>query len=619
MKSQLLIYFGTNIIVTVSCDASGRSHGTEPIFYSGQIDDSHIERIKKFYEESVGISKIDTHYVFAETLDTSFKKEVIKKLSLEGMTPKSFTLNPSVILTEYALKQNSINDASFGEHVMVIYSNDESLRLTGAVFDGKNWQWNASKLQIDRVGSSPLKRCIVECLINERDKNLHAIDERNREKEVEYQMQFVEDWLSNYKKLESSDNFVVDFKFSFESSTTRIRIPKKEVELSYDKLLSPAITSIIDYKKDKCDGSLKYAILVGFAFEEENFTSKVKNALECNEQFSVVTINRLTTIFKEYLEACDFEEDYGKYDKITQEKELIYKNNLEWIQYAQELTKFNDELLAELKVLQQRVSADTETFNSMMASADRFMRKSEFEPARDALKTSIFPSTLAMNSIKESRALLAKKENLEGVFDKLNNVDGARFLIHKIQENAERITDQINTVNKYSEDIKKRLERIDFCESHFDEYLDLKRVFKRTSDYKEMKSLVEKMKELSDEPMPELTLRQVSAQISATKEKVKDGWFKKKSILRIHVSVKGEESLPCDALLNVSNKMRVRPSEGDADCLAFEIRKGQSSFTVQVDSTKCQLDFNTDLVCQLFTAVDVIDKKAIDCEPIIIK
>ena len=619
MKSQLLLYINTSIIVPVSCDAGGRSHGTEPIYYSGKINSEQIEQIKDFYQSTTGVSTIDTHYVFAENLDATFRKELITDFSNEGMQPKSFTLNPSIILAEYALKQASSAESSFGEHVMIVYSNDEALRLTATVYDGTQWQWNANNKVIDKVGSSPLKRCIIECLIAAKDKSSGSLDERKREKEIEYQMQFADEWLSEYKKLSSSDNFIVDFKFSFETSSVRLRIPKKEIELSYDKILSPAVSTIIDYKKERCNASVKYAVFFGPAFEEENFTLKVKNAIECNEQFSVITINKFGKVLRDFLVGCEFEEDFGKYDRITQEKERIYKSNLEWIQYAQELIEFGGKLEAELKELNIRVADDTASLEAIIGSCNAQMQKSAFDEAREVLGGKIFPSVLAGNSIKEARLLLAQKENLEGVFEKLERVDGARILITKIQNNAENLSDLINKSNSHADAIKNKSARIDFCESKYDEYLDLKRKFKRTTVYKEQKALVEQMQEISDEPMPALKLRQVFAEIIARKEKVKAGWFKKKDILHVTVKVKDDDTLPCEALLNISNKVRIKSSEGDDDCLAFEIEKGSSLYTVTIENEDNILDFSKDIICQLFVGKDVLDKHAIDCEYLTVK
>ena len=91
MKSKLLLYIDTNIIVPVSCDPSGRTHETESILYNGIIDLSHIEIIQDFYQKTTGVNTIDTHFVFAETIETPLKKKIMETFSKEGIKPVSFT------------------------------------------------------------------------------------------------------------------------------------------------------------------------------------------------------------------------------------------------------------------------------------------------------------------------------------------------------------------------------------------------------------------------------------------------------------------------------------------------------------------------------------------------
>lgn len=622
MKSKLLLYIDTNIIVPVSCDPSGRTHETESILYNGIIDLSHIEIIQDFYQKTTGVNTIDTHFVFAETIETPLKKKIMETFSKEGIKPVSFTTNPSIVLTEYALKQIPGGENSFGDNVAVIYSNDDSLRLTGTIYDGNGWQWNASNSRIPKVGNSPLKRCLVECLINERDKNLGAIDNRNREQEIAYQMQFADEWLQLYKNsrmLESNEDLIVNFKFSFEDSNVRLRLSKREIELSYEKTLAPAISSIVEYKEKKCSNAIKYAILVGPAFEEENFTSKVKNALDCNEQFSVIPYVRLSSVFAKYLSACELEDNYAKFDQISRTNENIFKNTLDWIQYAQLLTEFNENLSSELRELSIRVDEDTEMLKSVIQATDLHMQKSVFSEARLTLNKTMFPSTLVSNSIQEARLLLAKKENLEGVFAKLECVDGARQLINKIEDNSDKLKAGIGVSESHREAIANKSKRIDYCEEHYDKYLDLKREFNKAATYKDKVELVLKMKDVSDEPMPELKFRQVFAEIKYTKEKVKVSFFKKKDVLHITVNVKDDEKLPCTALLNISNKVLIRASDGDAECLAYEIEKGENTFSVDLESTDCQLDFNKPIYCYVFVGRNVLDKAAIKCDSVVIK
>lgn len=618
MNPKLLLYFDTNIIVPVSCDAYGRTHETEPVSYSVTPEFSHIEIIKEFYQRTIGVSVIDTHFVFAESIEESFKKKVIKSFADEGLKPKSFTIIPSLILTDYALKQVS-GDATFGENVAVIYSNDESLRVTGSIYDGNAWQWNVSKNIIPAVGSSPLKRSLVECLINERDRGYGAIDERNRQYEIEYQMQYADDWLADYKRLDSNDDLTVDFKFSFEDTNVRLRIPKREIELSYERTLAPAISALVEYRERKCSNSVKYAVLVGPAFEEENFTFKVKTALDCHEQFSVVPYIRLSSILAKFLVNCEAEDDFDIFDRISAENDKLYKNSIEWIDNAQVLTEFNEDLNAELCELTRRVADDSRTLEAIISATDACLAKSKFDEAREALNGTVFPSTLVSNSIQATRLLLSKRENMEGIFARLERVDGARQLCNKIQDNLEKLRDKIAESESHNKAIADKNARIDFCEAHYDEFLDLKRQFNRATTLKEQRELVEKMTELTNEPMPELRLRQVLAEIKYTKERVKVGFFKKKDVLNITVNIKNDDTLPCDALLNISNKVQIRASEGDADCIALEIDKGESAFSTTLESPNEQLDFTKPIYCYLFVARNVLDKSAIECDSVVIK
>lgn len=618
-KSNLLLYFDTNVIISVSCDASGRTHETEALSYSTCPDISHIEIIRNFYQKTTGINTIDTHFVFAETIESSFKKKVIETFSKEGISPVSFTTIPSIVLTNYALRQVPGNKTSFGENVVIIYSNEESLRLTGTIYDGNVWQWNVTNNIIPKVGNSPLKRALVECLINERDKHLGAIDARNREKEINYQMQFVDEWLPIYKKLESREDLIVDFRFSFEDDFVKLRIQKREIELSYEQTLAPAVSAIADYKEKKCSNSVKYAILIGPAFEEENFTFKVKTALECHDHFSVIPHTRLSRIFAEYLENCELTDDFSKFDEINTYYEKLYKNNLEWIQYARVLTEFNEQLNAELSVLSKYVADDTKALATIISDTDLFLKKSAFDDAREALDKTKFPSLSVNNSIQEARLLLAKKENMEGIFGKLEYVDGARQLIKKIQDNSTMMRNEIIISESHRNTIDEKSSQIDFLESHYDDYLDLKREFNKAPDYRAKKELVEKMRDITLEPMPELKLRQVFAEIKYTKEKVKVSFFKKKDVLHITVNVKDDEKLPCTALLNISNKVLIRASDGDAECLAYEIEKGENTFSVDLESTDCQLDFNKPIYCYVFVGRNVLDKAAIKCDSVVIK
>ncbi len=619
MKSKLLLYFDDNIIVPVSCDADERSHETDVINYKAFTDLSYIELIREFYLKTTGTNRIDSHFIFAETIDEASRKRIIGDFTKEGFTPASFTAIPSIILTEYAMKQSASENASFGENVAVLYSDDNVLRMTGTVYDGTSWKWNAKCVNIPEVGDSPLKLSLVKCLINERDKHLGAIDERKMKREVEYQMQFADEWLSLYKTIASNEDLIVDFKFTFEDSSVKLRLAKRVIEQYYEQTLAPAISSICEYKEKTLNNSIKYVVLVGPAFEEDNFTSKVKNALECNDLSSVIPHSRLASAMGEYLKTCELSDNFSKFDQIYAAESKMYKSNTEWIQYAKALTNFNEELSRESTELSRHVTQDTKVLNSILDASNNYLKTSSFNDAREILGKTLFPTALTNNSLKACRLLLAKKENMESIFAKLKTVDGARILIKKIQDNTEKIRTEIEIAESHREAIKTLNEKINHCENHYEEYLDLKREMNRAQDYNTKKELIEKMRDITVEPLPELKLRPVDAEIKYSREKVKVGLFKKKDVVHITVRILHEETLPCDAVLNVSNEVLIKLTEEGERCEVFEIEKGSDSLSVDLDSSTSSLDFSKPIYCYLFVAKKVLDKRAITCDPLIIK
>ena len=158
-----MLFVDENFIVPVVCDADGRMHTMETMNYSGADDVQYLEGLTDFYRSATGISVIDTHFLFVESLDMNFRRKFISVLQKEGLNPVSFTCVPSVVLTDFAVAQGLTSPAVFGDSVIILYSSSDLLKVTGTVYDGNSWQWNAKVSVFDGVGDSPLKKAVVEC------------------------------------------------------------------------------------------------------------------------------------------------------------------------------------------------------------------------------------------------------------------------------------------------------------------------------------------------------------------------------------------------------------------------------------------------------------------------
>ena len=348
-----MLFVDENFIVPVVCDADGRMHTMEAMNYSGADDVQYLEGLTDFYRSATGISVIDTHFLFVESLDMNFRRKFISVLQKEGLNPVSFTCVPSVVLTDFAVAQGLTSPAVFGDSVIILYSSSDLLKVTGTVYDGNSWQWNARVSVFDGVGDSPLKKAVVECVVNERDRVSGFLsDARSRNEEIEWQMNNADEWLAQ-------DMVIRDYRYHFDnSSSSTVRFSKKVIEQYYEKRLAPAVSGISEYVKNISGNSLKLSVLVGPAFEEERFCEKAKMVVGSPNVVSI-TSPRLPKALSVFFSQSGVKDDFSTFDAVMVESMRRYKAVQEWIGSAGMIHGLKRSMSAELATLTDRVRQDS--------------------------------------------------------------------------------------------------------------------------------------------------------------------------------------------------------------------------------------------------------------------
>ena len=154
----------------------------------------------------------------------------------------------------------------------------------------------------------------------------------------------------------------------------------------------------------------------------------------------------------------------------------------------------------------------------------------------------------------------------------------------QIEELRDKIVAAYDIMRQQQKEVETQKENIMFYESHYDDYLDMLRKFKRSNTLLERRNMVAEMARITREELPALKLRTVDVNLKAELKVVKEGLFgmKKKKSVVISVTVKNGDILPCDAVLNVSTEQQIEANEGESRCMAFVLPKGESSFSEEI-------------------------------------
>lgn len=620
MNSCLLLYIDEYILVPVSYDADGHSHEAGIINYSDCGDYSYVEKIKDFFYSTTGLGQIDVHYLFAESLELKRRKEIIDALLKEGFRPIAYRGSSSLILTDYAVAQGLTSTPDFGDIVVLLYSSSDSLRITGSVFDGRQWQWNTRVERVGGVGDSPLKRAIVECVVDERDKaSGFLVNSKSREEEIQYQSKNSEDWLLIYKN-DSPDLLIRDYRYHFDSKSSYIvRLSKNIIEQHYERSLAPAVSCISDYVKASLSALPKLAVFIGPAFEDERFAEKAKIATGCKDSV-YIPYTRLSSVLSAYSDKFDYRDDYSLFDERMEDDIKNQKTVLEWIGAASKMYELSRAFESGLLQLSQKVSNDKSTVTQVLSKVDLILEHCEYDEASKVLNSVELPAPDTKFAVSEARRLLVRKEKMMPILEKLKAVPGAREVIHEIDVLVENVNRQLSDCKENEVVLNEKKEKVLFYKNHEQEALELKNEFHRAHDFKTKKDLVKAMaKVMPPSALPALRLNQVAVELFGEKQRVKTGLFSRKESLHVGMKVLNDEELPCDAVLNVSRKVVIRATEEMPGCLAFQVEKGRRDFSVDIDFPVDGLDFKEPVYVCLFVGKDVLDKQAVKCNCLTIK
>ena len=149
------------------------------------------------------------------------------------------------------------------------------------------------------------------------------------------------------------------------------------------------------------------------------------------------------------------------------------------------------------------------------------------------------------------------------------------------------------------------------------EYIRLKQKLDSEKDYRNRKKLLDQIRSISDDNLPEISLPQVTARLSAHIDVV-GGLLNKKKVLKFSVTLNPGEKLPCDAELHIATKTLT--SVDDYMCCSFRIPKGTSgTFSDELQLPNVYVDPKKTIYLYLFPDKNAVDRNAIKADFIYVK
>ena len=590
-----------------------------------------LTNIKQFYIDNTGDMSVNisTSFVFGESIGFDARKQFISSMAKNGFTPVSFSKTLSAVLIDYACR--SMPDVKFGDHTLVITSAADTLRLTSAVFDGDKWLSDGTFELIEGVGDAPLKKAFIKYVVEQVDRNRGYLTTREKfQKECEWQNQNAERWLS---RADSAGNiFISDFAYSFDADVKySCDVSKRFLDAVLEDAVRNAVSQIISFKNRVMGTHIAYAIFCGPAFDDNDFVNMMRSSLD-NPTYlclsSYLMPKALSVFFEKYYDLAD---DFDKYDLAVAAMQKSSAAISTWVESAGKIRDLWEGLKETVPELKAALTEDLKRYDEMVQMCDERLSHSDFKGAYDKLNTYLLPSTRTSTASRAVNEYIRKANELHPVFDKIKSVDGARIVVEQITAECDNVLSENGLItiaralptlldrkrNDGSCADENQRDSVAYYESHYDEYVDLKSRFNLSNNIREKRELIALMEKITKEPLPEVTIRHVAVELFAELKVEKTGFLGLKTKKELHYSVKvrGNETLPCDAVINISTNVQQKANEGSSTCVAIEIPKGESYFEGVLPLPDSRIQEDKPIYVFIFVAPDVLDKEALEANP----
>lgn len=590
---------------------------------------SVLGELKAFWDRSTSVPfsynnySIPTVYLFAdsEAISECSKSRFLQKMKEEGFPPISFSVNPIIPVCRYVQTEISSFKPEFGNSILFLNSVGETLRFSSAVFDGESFLTDGKTGRVENFGETPLKNALVRHIVDAVDHSCGRIltTTEKREAEYRYQLRNADKWF-NIRREENGDFDVEDFLFSFDPEGQSPRttfVHGSFLETEQENTARQAIEKINQFVYEVLGQKPVFIVFFGEAFEDDTFTTKILQKLYIKDKI-VFTPNTFAKALFQYFDIFqEKEESIERFDKIFKDIQRENKGVSEWIRNASKIIAIEKDLSNGKKELEAALKKDNDCFTEMMNKCANHLKKSRFEEARNSLSIYELPSSRVVSAKRDAQSAREKSREMTPLYERIECIGRARLKVSTIHE----LEDTILTLSKKTEEnaaaISAKQTRIDELEARHPDYIALKRKFDREKDYRTRKSLIEQMRGITEEELPEITLTHVTAKLSAQIE-VGGNCFKKTRTLKFSVVIDRGEQLPCGAELHIATKSLT--SVEDRMCYSFDIPKGSSgTITGELRLPHPFVEPKKTIYLYLFPNEEVVDKNAIHAEFIYVK
>lgn len=462
---------------------------------------SMIKDIQDWYLSIVHNSKgaIPVVCIYEDSITISSRKSFMAMLSNYGFNIRSFSISFNTLIAKYCGLS-----PEYGKLLVLANSSGDIISLSSMIYWNDNFTECGIQDQIAYEGESPIKRALIEHIIDSNNRNHGFLSNDKIKEEYVYQMQFADEWLNKARETSADGSFLVKYHLSIAPDIYYTCNIKKSFIISKQATTATPIISFINNFCHKIGNqNIVQNIYIGDIFADEEMYKMVSRGIE-NKCIYIDSshIKDVLHIYSKYYDGLT--ESIKDFDIIQKERQKERDSATSWYSLAERILNISERV----QTIEPQFNYKIEDFANRVVIAHneawRALKKHSYDEAKTAIESLQDCNGILKTYIHQSvQVLLTEHINNKSIYDKVNKFTYAQDIITVIDEHIKGI---ILLVDKYKEltlNIAEDLRRIDYFKTNYPRYKELRDKFDHSNSLIEKKQLLAQMRPLTAEELPQ--------------------------------------------------------------------------------------------------------------------
>lgn len=437
--------------------------------------------------------------IFSDAIPHNGRKSFMQHLSKSGFSIRSYSLSFNRLLAKYcSLKPG------YGKQLVLLEASGNNISLTSMIYFDDEFISCSEGRRVEYDGENPVKMALAKHIVDSNNRETGFFTSEELKQEYTYQMKYAESWLEQARRTPDDGSFLVTYTLSIDHEKSyTLNVKKSFILAKQEDTARPILVAIDDFCEKIGDDNIVQYLFTGDIFaDEEMFMMASRNAPNKSCYIDSSYYGDVLHLYSKFY--VELSESLDDFERNSAQRAKERESASAWFELAEKITDISKRVERLEPEFRTKVKRLAERANMALMSVESSLQCSKFDEAESAISALHDDRGEIKTYISESvEAVISEHVRNRAIYDRVRDYSYAGRIISGVDQGVEKMSRSIEEYNEIILAVKQVEEAIDYYRRNYTTYCNLRAEFDRATTLIEKRRLLEQMRPLTGEKLPE--------------------------------------------------------------------------------------------------------------------